>query len=197
MLGDERAARTVLTQAIEGWRTWTLEGSRDGSEVWLLPIAGTGRRWPQREPVRAECARRRLHRVPGLECTCGIHATDRLDPLRRTRDPTVLGTVALWGRVVQHAYGYRAQHGYPQRLGLICPLCFWQWGAEASRPPVAAVRHRGGRLVPLCDPHLDLCRRHGYPVRRLLDAEGVERTLLDAYAVDVLRIIRPSAALAA
>jgi hypothetical protein len=28
----------------------------------------------------------------------------------------VLGRVALWGEVHEHEYGWRAQHGYPQRL---------------------------------------------------------------------------------
>ncbi|MGZ8600645.1 MAG: hypothetical protein ACXWX6_10660, partial [Actinomycetota bacterium] len=144
--------------------------------------------WPPRLPVAAECAKRRHHHVPGLDCTCGIHATLATDRLRRTRDPAVLGRVALWGRVLEHEHGFRAEQGYPQRLALICQLCFWQWGAEHSNPPDVVVRRRGGRLVPLCEPHLELCRRYGYPARHLLAAGVVERALLDAYAVDVLRV---------
>ncbi|MGH2635532.1 MAG: hypothetical protein ACRDHU_05230 [Actinomycetota bacterium] len=187
---DARVApgREVLTDAIDGWRTWTLAGSRDGSEAILLPIAGTGKTWPRGSPARAECGRRRHHRVPGLDCTCGIHATHTFDLLRRTRDPAVLGMVALWGRVLEHEHGYRAEFGYPQRLALVCPLCFWQWGARGSNRPEVVVRRRGGRLVPLCGPHLELCRRYGYPARRVLDAGPIERAVLDAYAVDVLRV---------
>jgi hypothetical protein len=48
-------------------------------------------------------------------------------------------------------------------------------------------------MVPLCTPHLDLCRRYGYPVRRVLEASTVERAVLGAYAVDVLRLSVPSA----
>ncbi|MGZ8625886.1 MAG: hypothetical protein ACXWXK_04335 [Actinomycetota bacterium] len=180
--------RTTLTEPIAGWRTWTIAGSRDGTEVVLLPIAGTGKPWPPRLPVAAECAKGRHHPVPGLDCTCGIHATLATDRLRRTRDPAVLGRVALWGRVLEHEHGFRAEQGYPQRLALICQLCFWQWGAEHSNPPDVVVRRRGGRLVPLCEPHLELCRRYGYPARHLLAAGVVERALLDAYAVDVLRL---------
>jgi hypothetical protein len=105
----------------------------------------------------------------------------------------VLGTVALWGRVLEHAHGYRAERGYPQRLTLICPLCFWQWGADPRHRPEVVVRRRGGRLVPLCGPHLELCRRNGYPSRHVLEAGVVERALLDAYAVDVLRLLEPAA----
>ncbi len=185
---------TALSDPIDAWRTWTLRGSRDGTQVRLLPIAGTGHPWPPRLPVRAECARHRRHLAPGIDCTCGIHATHEPDPLRRTRDPAVLGTVALWGRVVEHELGYRAEHGYPQRLGLICPLCFWQWGTASPQAPEAVVRRRGGRLLPFCTPHLELARRSGYPVGRPLEAAPVERALLDVYAVDLLRPARRGAA---
>jgi hypothetical protein len=94
--------------------------------------------------------------------------------------------------VVEHEHGYRAELGYPQRLALICPLCAWRRGVDGSRPPGVVIRHRGGRMIPLCGPHVDLCRRHGYPIRRLLDARVVERALLDAYAVEVLSSTRAS-----
>jgi hypothetical protein len=184
--------RAVRTEPIEGWRTWTLAGTRDGSEVLLLPIAGTGKPWPPRQAALAVCGKRRRHRVPGLDCTCGIYATFATDPLRRTRDPAVLGTVALWGRVLEHELGYRAERGYPQRLSLICPLCFWQWGARRWSSPEIVVRLRGGRMVPLCGPHLELCRRFGYPMRHVLPADEVERAILGTYAVDVLRRLLPA-----
>jgi hypothetical protein len=187
------AGTDVLTEAIQGWRTWTVAGSRDGTEAYLLPIAGTGRAWPFRRPVRAECARRRFHRVPGIDCTCGIHATTSTDRLRRTRDPAAFGTVALWGRVLEHSHGYRAEYGYPQRLALVCALCLWRRGARGPNRPELVVRHRGGRMVPLCRPHLELCRRYGYPVTRLLDRGIIERALLDAYAVDVLPLLEVQA----
>jgi hypothetical protein len=180
-------ARTRLTEPVHGFRTWTLAGSRDAADVRLFPIADTARPWPVRRPIRAECARRRHHRVPALDCTCGIHATSEADLLRRTRDPAVLGTIALWGRIAEHEHGLRAEYGYPQRLSLVCQLCFWQSGAERSIACEVVIRHRGGRMVPLCTPHLKLCERYGYPVPLLLDARSVERSLLDAYAVDVLR----------
>ncbi len=96
----------------------------------------------------------------------------------------MLGSVALWGTVVEHEYGYRAEYAYPQRMRLVCPLCFWQ-RSSATRCEVVAVR-RGGRLTPLCDEHVELCGRYGYPVTTALPARQVERTLLDAYAVELL-----------
>jgi hypothetical protein len=111
-----------------------------------------------------------------------------VDEIRRTRDPSVVGTVALWGRVVEHEHGFRAEWGYPQRLSLICRLCFWQWGIRGSTPPEHVIRHRGGAMVPLCDQHLELVRRYDYPVPTLLGAGEIEAALLGAYAVDVLRV---------
>jgi hypothetical protein len=43
--------------------------------------------------------------------------------------------------------------------------------------------------VPLCAEDLELCRRYGYPIRRLLPARAIEQQLLSAYAVDVLRTL--------
>ena len=126
---------------------------------------------------------------PSLECSCGLHATHGLDALRHSRDPAVLGTVAMWGRIVEHTAGYRAELAYPQRLRLICFVCFWRGGAEPS------LGLRGGRAAPRGTARaalwldLDLCGRYGYPVDRLVPASQVEQALLSDYAVDILRTI--------
>ena len=80
-----------------------------------------------------------------------------------------------------------AELGYPQRLRLLCYLCFWLWGTHAPSECVAVVRHRGGRMVPLCEPHLELSRRFEYRMPRVLPAGVVGSALLSAYAVDLLR----------
>jgi hypothetical protein len=46
----------------------------------------------------------------------------------------------------------------------------------------------------MCRPHLDLARRSDYPVRRVEGAGPVERSLLDAYAVDPLPLRMGAAA---
>ncbi|MGZ8687589.1 MAG: hypothetical protein ACXWZP_04105 [Gaiellaceae bacterium] len=181
--------RETLTEPVLAWRTWTLAGSADGSQVRLLPLFGERRPWPVLEPARASCSRRRRHSVPGIDCSCGLYATHGLDALRRSRDPAVLGTVALWGRIVEHAAGFRAEYAYPQRLRLVCFVCFWRQGPDHSRECEVVVRRREGRLVPLCPPDLDLCRRYGYPTRHLLPARAVEQHMLSSYAVEVLRTI--------
>jgi len=177
----------TLPEPIHAWRTWTLVGSRDGSRVRLAPIAGDGRPWPPRRPAEASCTRHRSHVRPELDCTCGLHAVESPDELRRTRDPAVLGTVALWGRIVEHEHGFRAALAYPQRLRLLCYLCFTSWGSNGPGDCEVVVRHRRGRMVPLCGPHLELSRRYGYHLPRILSARTIESELLATYAVDLLR----------
>lgn len=181
------APTATLLEPIHAWRTWTLWGSRDAANIRLVPIAGDGKPWPPRQPARASCTRHRSHVLPELECTCGLHAVTNADALRRTRDPAVLGTVALWGRVIEHEDGYRAALAYPQRLRLVCHLCFSLWGSRQPGACETVIRHRRGRMVPLCGPHLELSRRYGYPVPNALPADEVESSLLAAYAVDLLR----------
>jgi hypothetical protein len=179
----------TLTDPILAWRTWTLCGSRDGGDLRLLPLFGDRRPWPARTPARASCTRRGRHAVPGLGCTCGWYAMHDHGPLRRSRDPAVLGTVALWGRVVEHDFGFRAEYAYPQRMRLVCFLCLWQWGADRARACEVVVRRSGSRLVPLCAKDAELCRRYGYPMRQVLDGREVEQALLGTYAVDLLRTV--------
>ena len=179
-------ATLSLAEPVVAWRTWTLAGARDASSVRLLPIAGDRRPWPPRLPASAACTKSRIHAVPDLGCTCGLHAVADAHVLRRTRDPSVLGTVALWGRIAEHEFGYRAAFAYPQRVGLVCYLCFSLWAMRAPGEVEFVVRHRGGRMVPLCGPHLELSRRYDYPMQVVLPAAAVTSALLSTYAVDPL-----------
>jgi hypothetical protein len=116
-------------------------------------------------------------------CSCGLYAVRDPGLLRGARDPAVLGTVSLWGRIVEHELGFRGQLAYPQRLVLVCPFCFWQRGAGTA-PVEHVARTRRRRLVPACDAHLRTATRAGYPVIELLDPAHVLGSLLDTYAVD-------------
>jgi hypothetical protein len=120
-----------FAEPIFGWRVWeTTEvgGARQLSSLYH-PVL-----WPAGEPLTAVCLRawancrlmrllkRKPHQSPAPGCECGIYAvpSDRARPALdgitdRLRNP-VLGRVALWGEVHEHEYGWRAQHGYPQRL---------------------------------------------------------------------------------
>jgi hypothetical protein len=173
-------------EPILAWRAWTLTGRSDGRHLRLRPVAGPRLPWPPMRPARAACKHGRIHRAPDLRCSCGLHGTRTAAPLRRTKNPTVVGTVALWGRVIEHDLGYRAEFAYPQRLQLVCFLCFWQRDRRREPPERVALIERG-RMLPLCTEHLETAKAYGLRIRELLHAPAVQSELQSTYAVDVLR----------
>ena len=101
-----------------GWRVWCVVETADG-----LRLASVihDELWPVGQELVARCQTERHHEAPVEACACGIHAAREpayvLSYLRGRDEPTVvarvLGRVALWGRVVEHAGGWRASHAYP------------------------------------------------------------------------------------
>lgn len=172
-------------ETIQAWRTWTLSGRRDGSDLLLRPVAGRSRPWLPMRAAEAACKMGRMHAAPNVDCTCGLHGSHDVDILRRTKSPAVLGRIAMWGRVIEHELGYRAEFAYPQRLTMVCYLCFWQWGPSRARPDVVGW-YGWTHLVPLCREHLDLSVRYGMVPRAILHAQEVEQALRSTYAVDPL-----------
>jgi hypothetical protein len=182
---------------IIGWRTWNL--SDDAAEPRLLPAGSGGRdAWEPRRAVEARCAASPIltrtlhpHPAPDPSCTCGIYASRSLDDFERPRPawppPCVVGTVSLWGTVIEHERGWRARFAYPARLGLVCSMCAW----FEPGPGVPTVVHVFAACsFALCDVH-----RGGIQVpdgRRTrmtdVDPKILRSRLLDAYAVDLLPI---------
>jgi hypothetical protein len=176
-----------LSEPIDAWRTWKLTGRRDGSNLRLRPVAGRAKPWHPLRAAEAICRMGRMHPAPNVDCTCGLHGCHDPQLLRRTKSPAVLGRVALWGRVVEHELGYRAQLAYPQRLKIVCFLCFWQWGIKRCRADV--IGHYGfSRMMPFCEEHLDVAARFGMAPHAVLDARVVEQSLRSTYAVDALAL---------
>lgn len=173
-------------EPVVAWRTWGLRRMKRGG-LRLQPVTGRGGPWEPQDPVHALC-RRRFHQAPKPECRCGLYASRGVDLLRRAPDGTVIGSVALWGRVVEHEMGYRGEFAYPQRLQLICRPCFWLWGQSRAHAEVVAVLRRGWQL-PICADQLEvITRRDEVRVLGVVPAGEVERELLDSYGVDLLRL---------
>ena len=193
-------ARSIPTERreepIAGWRIWNV--SDDAEHPRLLPAGSGVDAWEPMQAVEARCAVPSLlsraggrHVAPALGCTCGIYASRSLDVFERPRPawppPCVVGTVSLWGTVIEHERGWRARFAYPVRLGLVCSMCAW----FEPGPGVPSVVHAfAGCLYALCSVH-----RGGIQVmdgRRTrpteLDPRSVQAALLDAYAVDPLPI---------
>lgn len=61
-----------------------------------------------------------MNDVPQEKCTCGVYATKNLDHLRETQywRHGIHGKVTLWGTLVEHELGWRAQCAYPKALFL-------------------------------------------------------------------------------
>jgi DNA-binding CsgD family transcriptional regulator len=60
------------------------------------------------------------HQAPNATCTCGIYAVKSLDQLRDLDCGRrgISGEVHLWGTVIEHQTGWRAQFAYPKSLVL-------------------------------------------------------------------------------
>jgi preprotein translocase subunit YajC len=58
--------------------------------------------------------------LPHPNCTCGVYAAKNLEHLRQFgyQRRGIHGEVYLWGTVVEHKLGWRAQFGYPKSLFL-------------------------------------------------------------------------------
>lgn len=81
-------------------------------------VSQTGNQWwPHREPMKAEHVGDRSHHTcPEVGDYCGINAyivkSDRVSMALEGGLPICI-KVALWGKVVVHEDGYRAQYAYP------------------------------------------------------------------------------------
>lgn len=176
-------------EPILGWRLWRLRRN-EGGELRLTPTTPRSD-WEPGVALRARCsgAHTRLymvfnpeleatHRSPEPGCTCGVHAMADLGRLTRSMTrASVVGRIAMWGRVLEHAKGWRAELAYPSRLRLVC---WWCRGLRHRAEP-AAVGARGSELRPACEHHA----RH-VAGATVLDPRTVLRELLDTYGVDVL-----------
>lgn len=138
-----------------GWRGWIIDEdtgllrSSTGKAVWWPGRAlkarclahlfsGAYRIWgsgPDREKPLA-------HLAPDLPCSCGVSAYRRrwISPLVAT----VVGTVRLGGAIVEEKDGYRAAHGYPERL-----YVFTDGALDGESRATAVAETLGGYGVPV------------------------------------------------
>ena len=130
----------IVREPIVGWRQWNFMYPH------FLANLGNDTIYVPREKIEAHCeqystpgtlALRKDHseqQAPHLICMCGIYAyKEKPRLLREIGKPNsglrlVYGEINLWGKVIEHEDGYRAQFGYPKRLWCtpaIEPLAGW------------------------------------------------------------------------
>jgi hypothetical protein len=113
------------TEPILAWRIWRLRSDADRGLVEpVLESCVYGDAWAPREAFTAACTG---HQGPALACGCGIYAvTTRETAFEWARwaqsalpHPIVIGRVQLWGRILPHSTGYRAELAYPYELEVL------------------------------------------------------------------------------
>jgi hypothetical protein len=130
----------IVREPIVGWRQWNFMYPH------FLANLGNDTIYVPREKIEARCEQystigtlvlRKDHseeQAPHLTCMCGIYAyKEKPRLLREIRNSCsglrlVYGEINLWGKVIEHEDGYRAQFGYPKRLWCtpaIEPLAGW------------------------------------------------------------------------
>jgi preprotein translocase subunit YajC len=108
-----------------------------GYRVWQWDATGlrslNGEKWFAHQPLSAVCkadvcgsiaglskATHNRAELPSFGCTCGVYAARTMEHLRQCgyRKLGVHGEVYLWGTLVEHERGWRAQFAYPKVLFL-------------------------------------------------------------------------------
>ncbi len=109
-----------------------------GHRVWNWDAAGlkslNGEKWFAHQPLSAVCragacgsvsglskATHNPDELPYLKCTCGVYAAKTIEHLHQCgyKKFGVRGEVYLWGTVVEHERGWRAQFAYPKTFFLV------------------------------------------------------------------------------
>lgn len=120
----------TIIEPVTGWRRWSVE--MFGNEL----RSNNGVRWTPYEKLTAECKQvTQVYDVllglgpptevkcKGVHCTCGIYAYKTPEDAKfgenaprnlSTGSVDCWGEVYLWGRVIEHSKGWRAQFAYPK-----------------------------------------------------------------------------------
>ena len=137
--------------------------------AWVLRPSGlmslNGEFWRPKQRLEASCKRSPYrHEPPDSACSCGIYAWKSVDQLQRlgyASDGGVCGEVYLWGTVIEHELGWRAQYAYPKSFVIPPDLVPWPLRKIEA---MAEADKRFGTLVALNidislqnqrEPHVD------------------------------------------
>jgi hypothetical protein len=126
----EVASAPDYAEPLCAWRLWEVEALYGAPRLRSLYRFSF---WPVGAPLEASCEAQRLrltrrprHAAPTETCTCGIYGAP-FELIRRKLAVDcglpasclfVIGTVSLWGDVLECERGWRAAFAYPSRLFL-------------------------------------------------------------------------------
>ena len=102
--------RGASREPIIAWRDWSFLYPN------YLLDRGKFQAWEPRVRYEARCRANEEHLAPDLSCSCGIYAYNSREGVINDFPREIIGQVYLWGRVIEHEHGYRAQFAYPKSL---------------------------------------------------------------------------------
>lgn len=116
-MGESSTPDRFSEDAVIGYRYWYIWRTTAGTMTLVSPVMSVFTWEPMR---RAEATCRHHPGVPSVDCSCGIHAWKEADghviPVSGRDLLVAVGEVSLWGTVLEHERGYRAQYAYPYAL---------------------------------------------------------------------------------
>ena len=110
------------------------------------------------------------HEPPQTDCTCGVYAAKTIEHLHQCgyKKFGIHGEVYLWGTVVEHERGWRAQFAYPKSL-VLQPDAIPSDTKEMEARLGALAAYDTDIFIVGCGQSIPLCRRGlGY------DAAGLD-----------------------
>jgi hypothetical protein len=129
-----------------------------------------GERWKPSQSLAARCRASSVvgraevvhdtRDVPQANCTCGVYAVKTLDHFRSAGYERfgIHGEVYLWGKVVEHELGYRAQFAYPKNFVLPPELIPSDTKEMESRLEALAA-YSTDIFIVACGESIPLCRK--------------------------------------
>ena len=122
-------------EPVVAYRIWQNNSFEVGGHRAEPRLCSVGRHvaWPTRERMAAVCdpagSVDSFHRAPWAGCECGIWSfKDRASAEQALvsysgapRPPCgyAIGTVSIWGRIVESEHGYRSQYAYPREIEVV------------------------------------------------------------------------------
>src|SRR5437773_7405237 len=120
-----------LTEPVIGWRSWVLDKERG-----RLSSCCTSHEWPFRKPIQANDPNWHMDSSPagihaykfrrsapayangGLVVHQGASVADPAAVMDGQKVFYAIGSVSMWGRIIEHTDGYRSEFAYPKELFL-------------------------------------------------------------------------------
>lgn len=138
---DPQPTMPDYIETLTGWRVWHVSHGK-------LESLGVNEWWTPRHAVPARCNRSSSlfnhphggEPSPHNECTCGYWSFKSKDALMDVAGDydgiAVIGTVEIWGKVIECENGYRSEFAYPKELWLLKPdldYLSWTYGVPVRK----------------------------------------------------------------